>query len=125
VWRDVSGIIDLEHTASPRLFGRERCVDDRRSVEPGRVDRKRGQSSLEANKRRFVQRLREEFGAVLVEIEIEGLIEPFKHVDAGSEAAAAVDLTPLLDSCRPKVRVYDTSDGALLSVPEQIFWKTG
>ena len=37
-----------------------------------------------------------------------------------AEAAAAVDLTPLLDSCRPKVRVYDTSDGALLSVPEQM-----
>lgn len=26
-----------------------------------------------------------------------------------AEAAAAVDLTPLLDSCCPKVRVYDTS----------------
>jgi hypothetical protein len=84
VWRDVSGIVDLEHAASPRLFGRERCVDDRRSVEPGRVDRKRGQSSLEANERWFVQRLREEFGTVLVEIKIEGLIELFKHVDAGS-----------------------------------------
>ena len=59
-------------------------MDDRLSVEPGRVDRKRGQSNLKANERRFVQRLQKEFGAVLVEIEIEGLIEPFKHVDAGS-----------------------------------------
>ena len=84
VWQDVSGLVDLEHAASPRPVGRERCVDDRRGVEPGRVDRKRGQSSLEANERWFVQRLRKEFGAVLVEIKIEGLIEPFKHVDAGS-----------------------------------------